>query len=54
VVRAVPRGLRDAVYDTVASHRYAIFGLKAQCMIPSPEIRERFVEMSGGNVETSD
>ncbi|WP_459191583.1 thiol-disulfide oxidoreductase DCC family protein [Halosimplex sp. J119] len=46
--RVVPRPLRDAVYDTVATHRYAVFGKKAQCMIPSPEIRERFIEMSDG------
>ncbi|WP_436911476.1 thiol-disulfide oxidoreductase DCC family protein [Halosimplex marinum] len=47
-LRVVPRPLRDAVYDTVASHRYAVFGRKAQCMVPSPEIRERFIEMSAG------
>ncbi|ELZ30276.1 thiol-disulfide oxidoreductase DCC [Halosimplex carlsbadense 2-9-1] len=49
VGRVVPRPLRNAVYDTVASHRYAVFGKQAQCMIPSPEIRERFVEMSSGD-----
>jgi len=49
VFRVVPRPLRDAVYDTVGSHRYAVFGKKAQCMIPSPEIRERFIEMSAGS-----
>ncbi|QLH81604.1 thiol-disulfide oxidoreductase DCC family protein [Halosimplex pelagicum] len=54
VGRVVPRPLRDAVYDTVASHRYAVFGKKAQCMIPSPEIRERFVEMSDGRAEADD
>jgi predicted DCC family thiol-disulfide oxidoreductase YuxK len=48
VGRVVPRPLRDAVYDTVASHRYAVFGKQAQCMVPSPEIRERFIEMSAG------
>ena len=45
VFRILPRPLRDAVYDAVASHRYAIFGRKAQCMVPTPEVRERFVEM---------
>jgi len=45
VFRVLPRPLRDAVYDAVASHRYAIFGRKAQCMVPTPEVRERFVEM---------
>jgi len=46
VLRAVPRPVRDAVYDAVASHRYAVFGKKAQCMVPTPEVRERFVEMN--------
>ncbi|WP_415380315.1 thiol-disulfide oxidoreductase DCC family protein [Halosimplex sp. TS25] len=49
--RVVPRPLRDAVYDTVGSHRYAVFGKKAQCMIPTPEIRERFVEMDATGAE---
>jgi len=54
VFRVAPRPLRDAVYDIVASHRYAVFGKKAQCMIPSPDVRERFIEMSDRRVEADD
>lgn len=41
--RAVPRPLRDAVYDLVATYRYVVFGKRSQCMRPTPEIRDRFV-----------
>ncbi|HLP73624.1 MAG TPA: thiol-disulfide oxidoreductase DCC family protein [Bacteroidales bacterium] len=40
----VPRFIRDAVYDLVAKYRYRIFGKKESCMVPTPEIRERFLE----------
>ena len=40
----VPRMLRDAVYDFVARRRYAWFGRKDECTIPSPALRARFVD----------
>ncbi|HVE12213.1 MAG TPA: thiol-disulfide oxidoreductase DCC family protein [Elusimicrobiota bacterium] len=40
----VPRPLRDAVYDWVARNRYRWFGKKESCLIPTPEIRARFLE----------
>jgi predicted DCC family thiol-disulfide oxidoreductase YuxK len=45
--RFVPRIVRDAVYDIVAALRYDVFGRKSQCMVPSPDVRERFLETSG-------
>ena len=39
----VPRPLRDWLYDLVARHRYRWFGRSDACMIPSPELRARFV-----------
>lgn len=41
---AVPRPLRDLVYDWVARHRYAWFGKRESCMVPTPELRARFLE----------
>lgn len=38
-----PKFLRNAVYDTIARNRYKWFGQKDQCMVPSPEIRRRFL-----------
>jgi len=41
---AVPRSLRDAVYRWIASHRYDWFGRRDQCRIPTPAVRNRFLE----------
>ena len=40
---AVPRPIRDAVYDVIARNRYKWFGRKDQCELPSAEIRSRFL-----------
>lgn len=42
-LKAVPRVLRDPVYDLIARNRYAIFGRTETCMVPSVEDRARFV-----------
>ncbi|KWX85906.1 thiol-disulfide oxidoreductase DCC [Paenibacillus riograndensis] len=39
----IPRPLRDALYRLVARNRYRWFGRDEQCMIPTPEIRKRFL-----------
>ena len=39
----IPKFLRDAVYDFVAKNRYKWFGKKEACMIPTPEVRSRFL-----------
>lgn len=40
----VPRVVRDVVYGFIARRRYAWFGKKDECMIPSPALRARFVD----------
>jgi predicted DCC family thiol-disulfide oxidoreductase YuxK len=40
----VPRPLRDRFYDFIARNRYQWFGKKESCMIPTPDIRNRFLE----------
>ncbi len=42
--RLLPRRWADWLYDRIARNRYRLFGRKAQCMIPPPEIRRRFLE----------
>jgi len=43
LLAAVPRGLRDAVYDLIARVRYRVFGKREDlCPIVPPEMRKRF------------
>lgn len=39
-----PRFIRDAVYNLVARNRYRWFGKKDECMVPTPELRDRFLD----------
>ena len=39
----VPKPIRDFFYKLFARYRYRIFGRKDQCMLPSPEVRQRFL-----------
>jgi predicted DCC family thiol-disulfide oxidoreductase YuxK len=39
----VPRSIRDWAYKKFAKHRYRLFGKREQCMIPTPEVRARFL-----------
>ena len=41
--RFIPKFFRDWVYRLVAKYRYRIFGKKESCMMPSDEVRERFL-----------
>ncbi|WP_277584809.1 thiol-disulfide oxidoreductase DCC family protein [Psychrobacillus antarcticus] len=43
VLKVIPKPIRDVVYKVIAKNRYAWFGKKDSCMIPSPEIRNRFL-----------
>jgi len=40
----VPKFIRNAVYDYIAAHRYKWFGKKESCMIPTPELKSRFLD----------
>lgn len=39
----VPEFFRDGIYNWIAKNRYRWFGKKQVCMIPTPEIRSRFL-----------
>lgn len=41
--RLVPAPLRDAVYDVIARYRYRWFGRQAECLVPTPDVRDRFL-----------
>lgn len=40
----VPRFMRDAAYRLIANNRYKWFGKREACMVPSPEVRKRFLQ----------
>lgn len=42
----VPRFVRNFFYKLFAKYRYKMFGKQDACMLPTPEIRQRFLAMS--------
>ncbi len=43
IFRVVPSRIRDFFYKLFARNRYALFGRQDTCMIPTKEVRSRFV-----------
>ena len=43
ILAVFPRSLRDWVYRFIAKNRYKWFGRREQCMVPTPELQERFL-----------
>jgi predicted DCC family thiol-disulfide oxidoreductase YuxK len=39
----VPKFIRNFFYKILAKYRYKLFGKKDECMIPTPEIRRKFL-----------
>ncbi len=39
----LPRPLCDWAYDRVARNRYALFGRSEDCLVPTPDLRARFL-----------
>jgi predicted DCC family thiol-disulfide oxidoreductase YuxK len=40
----IPKFLRDAIYNIISRYRYKWFGKKEECMVPEPELKERFLD----------
>lgn len=40
----LPEGFRNLVYDFIAKNRYKWFGKKDNCRIPTPELKNKFLE----------
>lgn len=40
----IPTVMRDWIYDFIAKNRYRWFGKKEACMIPTPELKARFLD----------
>ena len=39
----LPEGFRNGIYDIIAKNRYKWFGKKDECMIPTPELKAKFL-----------
>ena len=39
-----PKGLRNLVYDFIAKNRYKWFGKKEACMIPTNDLKSKFLD----------
>lgn len=39
----VPKFIREPIYKWIAKNRYKWFGKKEQCMVPTPELKNRFL-----------
>jgi len=44
LLRFLPRKLRDWVYQLIAKNRYRLFGRRERCMVPTPELKQRFLD----------
>ncbi|MEC7262333.1 MAG: thiol-disulfide oxidoreductase DCC family protein [Bacteroidota bacterium] len=43
VFKCIPKSIRDVIYDFVARNRYKWFGKQESCMIPTPELKAKFL-----------
>ncbi|MDY0407014.1 thiol-disulfide oxidoreductase DCC family protein [Virgibacillus sp. 179-BFC.A HS] len=39
----IPKPIRNLCYRFIADHRYQWFGKKQSCMLPTPELKKRFL-----------
>jgi predicted DCC family thiol-disulfide oxidoreductase YuxK len=40
----IPKPIRDFAYSLIAKNRYKMFGKRESCMIPTPELKSRFLQ----------
>lgn len=43
IFRIIPTAIRNRLYDYVAKNRYKWYGKKESCMIPTPELKAKFL-----------
>ncbi|WP_341227584.1 DCC1-like thiol-disulfide oxidoreductase family protein [uncultured Arcticibacterium sp.] len=44
VFSIIPKFVRDGVYMFISRNRYSIFGKSETCRVPTPELKEKFLE----------
>jgi predicted DCC family thiol-disulfide oxidoreductase YuxK len=43
IFKIIPRPIRDKIYHFISKKRYAIFGTRSSCYLPTPENKKRFL-----------
>lgn len=43
-LKIIPLFIRNRIYDFIASHRYKWFGKSDTCRLPTPELKQRFLD----------
>jgi predicted DCC family thiol-disulfide oxidoreductase YuxK len=43
IFKIIPSKLRDVLYDYIAKNRYKWYGKQDSCMIPTPELKNKFL-----------
>jgi predicted DCC family thiol-disulfide oxidoreductase YuxK len=43
IFRIIPTGIRNQLYDYIAQNRYKWYGKKESCMLPTPELKAKFL-----------
>ncbi len=46
VLKIIPTFLSDWIYDLIAKYRYRLFGRRDACRVPTPELKDRFLDSS--------
>ena len=44
VFKLIPNGLRNLLYDYIAKNRYLWYGKKESCLVPTIELKSKFLE----------
>ena len=44
VFKLIPNGLRNLLYDYIAKNRYQWYGKKESCLVPTLELKSKFLE----------
>jgi predicted DCC family thiol-disulfide oxidoreductase YuxK len=43
ILKAIPKFIRNPIYRFIAKNRYKWYGKKDNCMLPTPEIKQKFL-----------
>ncbi|WP_300564568.1 thiol-disulfide oxidoreductase DCC family protein [Flavobacterium sp.] len=43
IFKIIPRKIRNVIYDYIAKNRYKWYGKKDSCMMPTPELKAKFL-----------